>query len=136
MSLEATEALKVQITQLVEDLYYPSESDEKIDFFEIPHPPETDDALVVLRSFLSDDEGIIEEMAVEKFFEPLLETEDWFEEQELKWVEAAQALKEALVGYLLHIKVLRVGAVEIDTYLLGKTPDGQWLGIKTMLVET
>lgn len=136
MSLEATEALKVQITQLVEDLYYPSESDEKIDFFEIPHPPETDDALVVLRSFLSDDEGIIEEMAVEKFFEPLLETEDWFEEQELKWVEAAQALKEALVGYLLHTKVLRVGAVEIDTYLLGKTPDGQWLGIKTVLVET
>lgn len=136
MSLEATEALKVQITQLVEDLYYPSESDEKIDFFEIPHPPETDDALVVLRSFLSDDEGIIEEMAVEKFFEPLLETEDWFEEQELKWVEAAQALKEALVGYLLYIKVLRVGAVEIDTYLLGKTPDGQWLGIKTVLVET
>ncbi len=136
MSLEATEALKVQITQLVEDLYYPSESDEKIDFFEIPHPPETDDASAVLRNFLSDEEVMIEEMSLEKFFEPLLETEDWFEEQELKWVEAAQALKEALVGYLLHIKVLRVGAVEIDTYLLGKTPDGQWLGLKTMLVET
>jgi hypothetical protein len=50
-----------------------------------------------------------------------------------KFQRLAQALKEQLSG----VKVYKVGdEAEKEVYLVGKTPDGQWAGLKTTVVET
>jgi len=44
----------------------------------------------------------------------------------------AKLLKEQLSG----VKVYKIGEVEMDVYIIGKTADGNWAGVKTAVVET
>jgi hypothetical protein len=54
-------------------------------------------------------------------------------EDKAKFDKLAQALQEQLSG----IKVYKVGdEAEKEVYLVGKTKDGQWAGLKTTVVET
>jgi hypothetical protein len=41
-------------------------------------------------------------------------------------------LKQELAG----LKVYRVGSVQVDAYIIGKTADGKLGGLKTVLIET
>jgi hypothetical protein len=48
-----------------------------------------------------------------------------------------QALRQVLESQLSGIKVYKVGdEVEKDVYVVGKTADGRWAGLKTTVVET
>jgi hypothetical protein len=50
-----------------------------------------------------------------------------------KFQKLAQVLKEQLTG----IKVYKVGEeAEKEVYIVGKTKDGRWAGLKTRVVET
>jgi len=54
-------------------------------------------------------------------------------EHKAKFDQLAKVLKEQLSG----IKVYRVGdEAEKEVYIVGKTKDGQWAGLKTTVVET
>jgi hypothetical protein len=54
-------------------------------------------------------------------------------EDRLKFDKLAQVLKQQLSG----IKVFKVGdEAEKQAYVVGKTSDGQWAGLKTTVVET
>lgn len=46
------------------------------------------------------------------------------------------ALAKMLHEHLSGIKVYKVGEVEMDVYIVGKTADGHWAGVKTEVVET
>jgi hypothetical protein len=47
------------------------------------------------------------------------------------------ALAKALQGLLTGIKVFKVGdEAEKEAYIVGKTTDGHWAGLKTTIVET
>ncbi len=47
-----------------------------------------------------------------------------------------RALQQALGKLLAGARVFRVGNVEIDVYIVGRTADGNWAGLKTQSVET
>jgi hypothetical protein len=48
-----------------------------------------------------------------------------------------QALRKALEGQLSCITVYKVGdEAEKDAYVVGKTADGRWAGLKSTVVET
>jgi hypothetical protein len=48
-----------------------------------------------------------------------------------------QALAKVLQGQLSGIKVYKVGdEAEMTAYIVGKTTDGRWAGLKTTVVET
>jgi len=54
-------------------------------------------------------------------------------EDKTKFDKLAQVLKEQLSG----VKVYKVGdEAEKQVYVVGKTSDGQWAGLKTTVVET
>jgi len=54
-------------------------------------------------------------------------------EDKAKFDKLAQVLKEQLSG----VKVYKVGdEAEKHVYVVGKTSDGQWAGLKTSVVET
>jgi Nuclease A inhibitor-like protein len=135
--LKEKKSLKDEIIALCSDLMYPSESDEKIDYFEIEIPTEDKLSITNFRIYNGIRPEIeIEEMTFEKFFAPLIKIEDWYGEEEKKWAQDSLKLKELLVEKLKEISILKVGRVEIDLYLFGKSEECKWEGLKTKIIET
>jgi Nuclease A inhibitor-like protein len=64
------------------------------------------------------------------------QAEDWHDEEEREIVQRFQHLVSVLKQNLSNIQVYRVGSIEIDAYILGVTPSGNWMGLSTQLVET
>jgi len=129
--------LKEQINSLIIDLLYPSESDEKMVYFEMGLSTTENLSLVNFRMFNGiRPEVIIQEIDFEKFFAPLIKMEDWFGDNEKKWAEDSLKLKQLLSERLKDIIILKVGKIEIDIYLFGKAEECKWAGLKTKIVET
>ncbi len=135
--LNEKKSLKDEIISLSSDLMYPSESDEKIEYFEMEVSTDEKLSLANFRIYNGiRPEIVIEEMDLELFFMPLIKTEDWFGEDEKKWAEDSLKLKNLLSEKLKEIKILKVNKIEIDVYLFGKSEENKWEGIKTKLIET
>jgi hypothetical protein len=47
-----------------------------------------------------------------------------------------KALLKVVNEQLSGVKVFRFGDVEVEIYVVGKTKDGEWAGLKTKAVET
>ncbi len=129
--------LKEQINLLIADLLYPSESDEKIVYFEMELPTAENLSLANFRMLNGiPSEVMIQEMELEKFFEPLIKIDDWFGDEEKKWAADSLKLKKMLSEKLKDIKILKVGEIQMDVYLFGKAEEGKWVGLKTKIIET
>lgn len=129
--------LKDEIISLSSDLMYPSESDESIEYFEME--ASTDEKLLLANFRMIN--GIrpeieIEEMNFELFFKPLIKLEDWFGDDEKKWARDSLKLKQLILQKLKEIKILKVGKIEIDVYVFGKSERCKWEGLKTKFIET
>lgn len=130
-------SLKDQINLLTADLWYPSESDEKIVYFEMELSTAENVSLANFRMFNGiPPEVTIQEMEFEKFFEPLIKMEAWFGDEEKKWAEDSLKLKQLLSEKLKDIKILKVGEIQIDVYFFGKAEECKWAGLKTKVIET
>ena len=135
--LNEKKSLKDEIISLSSDLMYPSESDEKIEYYEIEVSTDERLSLANFRMYNGIRPEIeIEEMDFELFFKPLIKIEDWFGDDEKKWAEDSLKLKQLLLENLKEIKILKVGRIEIAVYLFGKSEENKWEGIKTKLIET
>jgi Nuclease A inhibitor-like protein len=129
--------LKEQIQPLIADLWYPSESDEKIEYFEMAldtHEKVSQANFRMFNGITPDNE--ISEMNIDDFFKPLVKIDDWFGEEEKKWANDAQMLQNLLTDKLKDIQIFRVGRIAIDIYLFGKAEDCLWVGLKTKVIET
>ena len=78
----------------------------------------------------------IESITLTELFAPVLTVEDWYEAAELKQVDRYTELLRAIESNLAEVQVFRVGEVEIAIYIIGKTPTGDLVGLKTHTVET
>ncbi len=78
----------------------------------------------------------IETRSLADFFAPALQTEDWYDEEELANVDRYQQLVSTIEANLSETQVFRVGEIEIDAYIVGKTSNGELVGLKTKIVET
>ena len=135
--LNEKKSLKDEIISLSSDLMYPSESDEKIEYYEMEVSTDERLSLANFRMYNGIRPEIeIEEMDFELFFKPLIKMEDWFGEDEKKWAEDSLKLKQLMSDRLKDIQILKVGKIEIEVYLFGKSEECKWEGIKTKLIET
>ena len=75
-------------------------------------------------------------VSLEKFFAQSIVERSWFDSHELTLVQRYRNLRDLLETTLENPQVYRIGSVEIDVYLLGKTEDDQVIGVKTKVVET
>jgi Nuclease A inhibitor-like protein len=78
----------------------------------------------------------IEQITLADLFAPVLTVEDWYEADELAQVHRYTELRHAIETNLTDVVVFRVGEVEIAVYIVGKTPDGDVVALKTHIVET
>ena len=89
-----------------------------------------------LFSNIYDTDLAVESITLIDLFEPVLTIEDWYEQAELDLVDQYTNLLNTINTNLAEVQVFRVGEVEIDIYIIGKTPTGDIVGLKTLSVET
>jgi hypothetical protein len=120
--------------QVTTDLLWSSESDYPFEVFTWERGVELNST--ALFSKLAKPNDSIETMTLTDLFAPVLTIEDWYESDELALVNRYTDLLHAIDSNLSDVKVFRVGEVEIAIYIVGKTPDGDVIGLKTCAIET
>jgi hypothetical protein len=78
----------------------------------------------------------IEFVNFESFFEVATTEQDWYGVEEKETLRKFQFLVKTLKDNLTDLKVARVGNIEIDIYIIGKTPDNNFAGLVTKVIET
>lgn len=78
----------------------------------------------------------VETLEVDRFFARATRAQDWHDESQAQEVRQYQELVKRLQDTLQQVLVYRLGTVEIDIYIVGKTPSGNWAGLSTKAVET
>lgn len=121
---------------LLEDLLYPSESDEPVEW--VTCSLSTDGPLTVsqVKEWLMLPPAIfVDERPETDFWQPVTMDEDWYGPDENARTAAFRAL-EATLCELTDRQVFRVGDTEVDLYLLARLPDGSRAGLRTKVIET
>jgi hypothetical protein len=134
--MENTQLLEDQINPLLTDLLYPSESDEPVTW--VTCYLDQSEPLIVsqITDWLMLPPGVLVEERPEANFWRVAVMEDWYGEDEKKRAEQFQRVKQFVESQLTDRQFFRVGQVEIEIYLLGKTPEGKRAGLKTKVIET
>jgi hypothetical protein len=73
---------------------------------------------------------------VDELFRVAVSEPDWKGEAELALAKRYQSLVRWLKKNLSDLRVYRVGEINIQVYVVGRSPGGSWLGISTRVVET
>jgi hypothetical protein len=79
---------------------------------------------------------MIEEVPVDRFFKKMIAQAEVQGEGAIETCEKLRELQKVLDEHLSEVKVFRIGRIQIDIYIVGKTDGGQWAGLKTAAVET
>jgi hypothetical protein len=110
-------------------LLYPSDSDEPFEAFSWGKANGNLAPAVVQKFAGAGTKGPAQQVTLGDFFKNL--TSDDNDDAE-KYKALLKVVNEQLAG----VKVFRFGDVEAEIYLVGKTKDGEWAGLKTKAVET
>jgi len=84
----------------------------------------------------ADSSAAVEESTMEELFRVPAGEQEWKGEAQLAEAQRYQRLRKLLEENLTGIKVYRVGEINIGVYALGKSAEGNWLGVSTRAVET
>ena len=123
-----------RLKQATKDLLWSSESDYPFEI--VTWEPGIELTPTDLFSNIYDTDLAVESTALTDLFEPVLTIEDWYEQAELELVDRYTNLLDSINTNLAEVQVFRVGEVEINIYIIGKTPTGDIVGLKTLSVET
>ena len=131
-----TSSVADQISPLLTNLLYPSESDEPVEW--VTCYLKTADPLTVsqIKDWLMLPPSVaVEERPEADFWQPVTVNEDWYGDDEKARMATFVTLKDTLEA-LPDRQFFRVGETEIDLYLLARLTDGSRAGLKTKVVET
>ncbi len=126
--------LIARLKQASEGLLWLSESDYPFETVYWENVDDINTKLLQVRE--STPETNIEVRELDKFFSQATAEEDWYNDEEKEECKRYQALVKLLKTHLSNIKVYRVGEVEVNCYILGKTKSGAIAGLSTISVET
>jgi len=130
---EGGAALPDGLRSLTEGLSYQSESDYAVE------PYARGAVAPSAEEFAKGREGedaAVRELDFDSFFGNYTDEQDWWGEEERAVAAKFQALVKFLKENLSDVKVYRVGGVEADVYVVGRTASGNFAGVKTKVVET
>ena len=85
---------------------------------------------------VSEGDVAVEAIPLADFFAGAISVEDWYEAEELAQVDRYQRLLHTIESNLTEVQVFRLGEVDITVYIVGKTLDGDMVGLKTHVIET
>lgn len=82
-----------------------------------------------------DPETPVETVELDRFFEWVTQAQDWHSPEERATVQQYRTLKD-LLQQLRDVQVYQVGSINLDIYILGRSPTGAVIGVTTQAVET
>lgn len=78
----------------------------------------------------------VEEVSYENFFDRLTTEKDWHRALDKKRTRQFSKLRNVLEESLEDLRVIRVGRIRIDIYIVGIDANGRLAGVKTNAIET
>lgn len=78
----------------------------------------------------------VEERTIADFFRVAAGEQEWKGEAEIALAKRYQSLMRLFEGSLKGVKVYRVGEINIGVYVVGRSDEGNWVGVSTRVVET
>lgn len=132
---EGGAALSDRLKSLTEGLSYQSESDYAVE----PYARASSEGAPSAEEFAkgrAGEDAAVRELDFDSFFGNYTNEQDWWGEEERAVAAKFQALVKFLKENLSDVKVYRVGGVEADVYVVGRTASGGFEGVKTKIVET
>lgn len=129
------------LERVVEGLTWMSESDypfkvSQIDVGLLPDRPNLLAPKELLQLMGNDADAFVEEIGIKNFFASAIQSQDWHGEADRQRVQRFQTLLQWIEQHLSDVKVYRVGTIEIDVYIIGKTESGTWISLSTKAIET
>ncbi len=120
-------------------LIYSSEADFPVKPFlwtkaEVGAEPLTPDKVKALLKIKPN--AAVETTTAEAFFEPVVTIEKWFGDEEKQTAAQFQTLVDTLKANLTETAVYRIGDAKKTVVIVGKTPEGDYAGVTTKVVET
>ena len=128
----------VLLTDSVNGLLFPSESDEKIRVIDWqadnPAPFDT----LLFRKYIGVTPSIrVEVLPWERFFENVTEEKEWWSDFEKERAVRFRLVKDLMITNLINLEYLRAGSrIEFEAYLIGQDSEGKWKGLKTLIIES
>ena len=130
-----TDSIATQLKQVSNGLLFLSESDAPFEVISWQTQGELTPAkLLQLTNHPPD--APVKVASVDDFFARATQEEDWHDQEERETVKQFQNLVSVLKQNLSQLQVYRVGNTNIEAYIVGMTPSGDWTGLSTKLVET
>jgi hypothetical protein len=117
-------------------LMYPSESEFPLEVLAWKDGARDMDEATLLRLAGRPADAQVARADLDGFFEIAAAEQAWHNDTERSAARRYQSLLRILKSALSDIQVFRVGAVEIDVYIVGRTPGGDWAGLQTKVIET
>jgi hypothetical protein len=111
-----------QLKEKTAGMYFMSESDYPFEAVEWGTREITDDFLRALPG--ENPDSMVETQAFDAFYQKYAGRENY------------GPVLDALQNNLTDLRVYRVGRINIGVYLVGRSPEGNWLGLSTRSVET
>ncbi len=132
-------ALKKQLEDACEDLWWSSESDYPIQVVWQPQvDAQAEDQDGSIDQWLASlhPEDAIETVDFDDFFARSLTPKSWHTPEDQAQINRLTQLHNLLTSELSHLQVYRCGEIEVAVYVLGYSDDGILSGVQTTLVET
>ena len=121
---EVDDDVLISLRQASKGLLYPSESDEPFSAF-VWNATEHDAVRQI--AALGKRISPLSETTLDDFFAELMTGDDG---------DQLQQLRATLESRLSGTRVLRIGEVEVEIYVIGKNVAGDWAGVCTVSIET
>jgi Nuclease A inhibitor-like protein len=129
--------LVTQLKTASDSLLWISESESPFEVFFWEHQTlENLDDRTLLQHTHHPENTPIETVDFEEFFEYVTQIQEWQDESEQAIVQQYQHLVATLKQQLSPLKVYRIGARNLDIYIIGQTSTGALAGLATKAVET
>jgi hypothetical protein len=133
--LKTDEQIIEELRKASEGLLFMSEIDHPFEIVRLGEEPELNEQL--LREFAkASADDPVEQRGVDEFFRPAVSEPDWKTTEELALARRYQSLLRLLKDNLKEVRVYTVGKINMPVFILGKSAEGNWLGLKTRIVET
>ena len=132
--MKSDEQLLEELKEATRGLLFMSESDYPLEVFEWTSSEPTSEFLRKLAG--KDSSTEVETQGAREFFRAAASEPDWKGGEELALARRFQTLLLLLETALADLRVYRVGSIDINVYVAGRAPSGNWLGVSTRVVET
>jgi len=121
------------LTQASQGLLMPSESEYPFEIFTWKNVELTAEKILELTNYPP--ETLIEEVELDYFFRNVATEKDWHDKIQKENVAKFKNLVQVIKDNLAELRVYRIGTIEVNVYIVGKTNDGV-AGLATKVIET